>query len=51
MDHRIMMSATVAGLVSEGGVEIDDDSSHAVSYPRFLDDIQKLGAIVQRVSD
>ena len=50
MDHRIMMSATVAGLVSEGGVEIDDDSSHAVSYPRFLDDIQKLGAIIQKVS-
>lgn len=50
MDHRIMMAATVAGLVSEGGVEIDDDSSHAVSYPAFLDDIQKLGAIVQRVS-
>jgi len=51
MDHRIMMSAVVAGLVSEGGVTIDDDSSHAVSYPAFLDDIQKLGAIVQRVSD
>ena len=50
MDHRIMMSATVAGLVSEGGVTIDDDSSHAVSYPSFLDDVQKLGAIIQRVS-
>ena len=48
MDHRIMMSATIAGLVSEGGVTIDDDSSHAVSYPAFLDDVQKLGAIVQR---
>ena len=51
MDHRIMMSATVAGLVSEGGVTIDDDSSHAVSYPGFLDDMQRIGAIMQKVSD
>ena len=50
MDHRIMMAATVAGLVSEGGVTIDDDSSHAVSYPAFLDDMQRLGAIMQKVS-
>jgi 3-phosphoshikimate 1-carboxyvinyltransferase len=49
MDHRIMMSATVAGLISEWGVNIDDDSSFAVSYPGFLDDIQRLGAIVEKV--
>lgn len=51
MDHRIMMAATVAGLVSVEGVTIDDDSSHAVSYPAFLDDIQMLGAIIEKVSE
>ena len=50
MDHRIMMSATIAGLASEGGVVLDDETSHAVSYPAFLDDMERLGAIVQRVS-
>lgn len=49
LDHRIMMSAMIAGLASESGVMLNDDSSYAVSYPGFLDDIQRLGAIVQVV--
>lgn len=49
LDHRIMMSATVAGLVSEGGVSMEDEHSYAVSYPAFLEDIQRLGAKVQVV--
>jgi 3-phosphoshikimate 1-carboxyvinyltransferase len=49
-DHRIMMAATVAGLTSISGVMMEDEKSHAVSYPNFLDDIQRLGAIVQVVN-
>jgi 3-phosphoshikimate 1-carboxyvinyltransferase len=50
MDHRIMMAATVAGLTSISGVVMEDEKSYEVSYPNFLDDIQRLGAIVQVVN-
>jgi len=49
LDHRIMMSAIISGLVSDQGVTIDDSTSYSVSYPAFMDDIQKLGAIIQLV--
>jgi 3-phosphoshikimate 1-carboxyvinyltransferase len=35
MDHRIAMSFLVAGLVMENGVEIDDASMIATSFPDF----------------
>lgn len=49
-DHRIMMSAVIAGLASEEGVNIQDDSSHRVSYPAFMDDIEQLGGRIELVS-
>jgi 3-phosphoshikimate 1-carboxyvinyltransferase len=49
MDHRIMMAATIAGLVSVGGVMLEDEKSYEVSFPTFLDEVQRLGAIVQAV--
>ncbi|NPB05561.1 MAG: 3-phosphoshikimate 1-carboxyvinyltransferase [Aquificae bacterium] len=41
-DHRIAMAFTVAGLVADGPVELDDPSCVAVSYPRFFDDLKKV---------
>lgn len=45
-DHRIAMAAAVAALAAEGGSNIEDEGSHAVSYPTFLDDLRSLGAEV-----
>ena len=36
LDHRIAMSMAIAGLVSHGGVEIDDARPIATSFPDFL---------------
>ncbi|WP_086617439.1 3-phosphoshikimate 1-carboxyvinyltransferase [Erythrobacter tepidarius] len=36
LDHRICMSMAVAGLVSEGGVEVDDISPINTSFPTFM---------------
>jgi len=35
LDHRIAMSMAVAGLVSTGGIEIDDTHPIATSFPTF----------------
>ena len=36
LDHRIAMSMAVAGLVSEGGVEVDDIAPINTSFPTFM---------------
>lgn len=43
-DHRIEMALAICALRAEGPVELDDHEAHVVSYPRFLDDMRKLGA-------
>lgn len=43
-DHRIMMSASVASLVSDGPVFVEDDSCWKVSYPDFVETMKSLGA-------
>ena len=35
LDHRIAMSMAVAGLASQDGVEVDDTSPIATSFPQF----------------
>lgn len=42
-DHRILMAAAVAGLVSSSETRIDDNDSFNVSYPGFLRDMHQLG--------
>ncbi|MGQ9587142.1 MAG: 3-phosphoshikimate 1-carboxyvinyltransferase [Thermoplasmata archaeon] len=42
-DHRILMAAAVAALVSTTETRIEDDVSYAVSYPGFLRDMHQLG--------
>lgn len=42
-DHRILMAASVAALVSTSETRIEDDRSFAVSYPGFMRDMHQLG--------
>lgn len=42
-DHRILMAASVAALVSTSETRIADDESFRVSYPGFLRDMHQLG--------
>jgi 3-phosphoshikimate 1-carboxyvinyltransferase len=37
LDHRIAMSMAVAGLASREGVEVDDTSPIATSFPNFME--------------
>jgi 3-phosphoshikimate 1-carboxyvinyltransferase len=45
MDHRIAMSFLVMGLVMENGVEIDDSSMIATSFPDFEKIFSQLGVV------
>lgn len=42
-DHRIAMTAGVAGLLAEGETVIQSAETAAVSYPSFWDDLESLG--------
>jgi len=42
-DHRILMAAAIAGLVSSSETRIEDNDSFNVSYPGFLRDMHQLG--------
>ena len=46
-DHRILMAATVAGLVSGTETVIKDEESFKVSYPGFIRDLHQLGCRVE----
>jgi 3-phosphoshikimate 1-carboxyvinyltransferase len=41
-DHRIAMLFTVAGILSEEGIEIGGPDSVGISYPRFFQDIAEV---------
>lgn len=47
LDHRIAMSFAIAGLVSKGGLTIDDTRPIATSFPTFLPLMRDLGAPVE----
>jgi 3-phosphoshikimate 1-carboxyvinyltransferase len=47
-DHRVAMAFAVAGLVADGGVEIDDAGAADVSFPGFWAELAALGAEVRR---
>lgn len=46
-DHRIAMALAISGLNAEGKTLVKNAESAAVTYPEFIDDFQKLGAIFQ----
>ena len=42
-DHRLMMAAAVASLVSDGPVTMEDDGCWNVSYPGFVEQMRSIG--------
>jgi 3-phosphoshikimate 1-carboxyvinyltransferase len=44
-DHRIAMAAAVAALGAAAPVEIEGDGCVAKSYPRFFEDLGRMGAV------
>jgi 3-phosphoshikimate 1-carboxyvinyltransferase len=46
-DHRIAMAMAVAAIKASGRVCIKDSQSIAKSYPRFFNDMQQLGALIE----
>jgi len=46
-DHRILMAATIAALVSTTDTVIEDDESYRISYPGFIRDLHQLGCRVE----
>jgi 3-phosphoshikimate 1-carboxyvinyltransferase len=43
-DHRIAMLGAVAGIASRDGVDVDGFEAASVSYPTFVEDLQRLVA-------
>ena len=41
-DHRIGMTLSIASLISDGPVELENESAISVSYPSFFDDLERL---------
>jgi 3-phosphoshikimate 1-carboxyvinyltransferase len=50
-DHRIVMAATIAGLVAEGTTIIDDAEYAAESFPNFFEVMVRLGASIEMVTE
>ena len=42
-DHRLMMAASIASLVSDGPISMKDGRCWDVSYPRFIEHMRSLG--------
>lgn len=49
-DHRILMAATVAGLVAEERTLISDAECYEISYPTFLRDMRSIGAEIEVIA-
>ncbi len=47
-DHRIIMALSLAGLAADGETTIDGADHVDVSYPTFFDDLESLGASLER---
>lgn len=43
-DHRIAMAMSIAGLLADGKMTIDDEKIVAISYPHFFEDLKRLTA-------
>lgn len=48
-DHRIVMAASIAGLIAEGESIIDDAEFVGVSFPNFYEVCRSLGANIERM--
>ncbi|MEE9257465.1 MAG: 3-phosphoshikimate 1-carboxyvinyltransferase, partial [bacterium] len=47
-DHRVVMSAAVAGLAAPRGVEVDTAEAMAITFPDFCERMASLGARMER---
>ncbi len=47
-DHRVVMSLALAGLAAEGQTTIDTAESVSVTFPNFVELMQKLGAHIRK---
>ena len=47
-DHRIVMSAAVASIISDGAVTVTDAEAISKSYPEFWSDFNKCGAEIYK---
>ncbi len=43
-DHRLAMTAMIAGLITEGPVTVSDASCARISYPHFMSDLKRVCA-------
>jgi 3-phosphoshikimate 1-carboxyvinyltransferase len=46
-DHRIAMSAVIAGLGADGPVRVNDVDNVATSFPTFVQTLRDLGAAIE----
>jgi 3-phosphoshikimate 1-carboxyvinyltransferase len=49
-DHRIAMAGIIAGLVAEGTTVVENIDCISKSYPRFIQDMQNIGAQIETKS-
>jgi 3-phosphoshikimate 1-carboxyvinyltransferase len=48
-DHRVVMALAIAAMAAKGETTIDTADSAAVTYPTFVNDFCKLGALIQEM--
>jgi 3-phosphoshikimate 1-carboxyvinyltransferase len=48
-DHRLFMAFSLVSLLSKGEIRVSGEDSVDVSYPSFVNDLEKLGVKVRRV--
>ncbi len=46
-DHRMVMSLAIAGLAAKGQTTVDTAGSLGVTFPSFVEDMRKLGAMME----
>jgi 3-phosphoshikimate 1-carboxyvinyltransferase len=50
-DHRMVMSLSIAGMAAEGETIVDTAESAAVTYPNFVNDMNRLGAQITMINN
>jgi 3-phosphoshikimate 1-carboxyvinyltransferase len=43
-DHRVVMALSIAAMIAEGGTTVDTAEAVSVTYPDYIETMQKLGA-------
>ena len=47
-DHRVVMALSVAGLATDGQLEVDTAESSAITFPGFFDLMKSIGANIEK---